>query len=207
MWKESIMLDIKKIRENPEFYQQEVPKKGVVADIPGLLALDESRRAQLGQVEELKAQRNAASRSIGELKKKGEDASEAMAATKKIGEEIASLDKLVKETEAEIKEILLNLPNVPHATCPEGSTPEENVSVREWGSPRELTFEALDHKDLGEKLGIFDFERGAKISGSGFPIYRGEGAKLERALIQYFLDTLSDKFGFEEVIPPYLVNR
>lgn len=200
------MLDIKKIRENPDFYQQELPKKGVEVDIPGLIKLDEVRRETLGKVESLKAERNKASKQIGEAKKRGDDASEAINATKTIGDDISTQDKLVKEIEQNIRDILLRLPNVPHSSTPEGVNEKDNPVIREWGTKRELSFEALDHKTLGENLGIFDFERGAKISGSGFPIYRGLGARLEKALIQFFIDTLDER-NFEEVLPPYLVTR
>jgi seryl-tRNA synthetase len=202
-----IMLDMRQIRENPDLYKTELPKKHCDTDIDALLALDDRRRALLTETEQLKAERNKASKMIGDAKKKGEDATEAMEATRKLGDDIAALDVQVKETEEQIRTVLLNTPNLPHPDCPEGSSAEHNTVARTWGEPRNLSFNAIDHKTLGEQLGIFDFTRGAKISGSGFPVYRGLGARLERALIQFFLDTLTTQFGFEEVIPPYLVTR
>jgi len=202
------MLDIRQIRENPEFFQKEITARGADYKVDDIIALDTRRRELLGDVESKKAERNTSSRQIGELKKKGEDATEAMAATKALGEEISALDAQVRETDAELRDTLLRIPNIAMSDVPDGADENDNVCVREWGEiPAERDFQAVDHKTLGEKLGIFDFERGAKISGSGFPVYRGLGAKLERALIQFFLDTLTQKFGFEEVIPPYLVNR
>jgi seryl-tRNA synthetase len=201
------MLDIKLIRENPDFFQTELAKKGSQAKIQILLELDQKRRELLSETEKLKALRNSASRTIGELKKAGQDAEEAVAEMKKVGDQISEIDAQVRSNDEEIRNFILFLPNMPHASVPEGHSPADNVVKREWGTKRNINFAALTHKDLGEKLGLFDFERGAKISGSGFPVYRGTGAKLERALIQFFLDTHTEKFGFEEVIPPYLVNR
>ncbi|NLO24187.1 MAG: serine--tRNA ligase [Fibrobacter sp.] len=200
------MLDIRKIRENPEFYQIETQKKGSAIQIEELLKIDEKRRDLLTQVEQLKRERNSSSKMIGEAKKRGEDAEEAVLSMRKLGDEIAEIDNQMKALDAEQTELLMMIPNVAHPSTPEGKTSEDNVTVSTWGSPKKHDFNALDHKSLGEKLGIFDFERGAKISGSGFPVYRGLGAKLERALIQWFLD-MHLEAGFEEVIPPYLVHR
>lgn len=199
------MLDIRKIRENPEFYKEETRKKGTTVDLSEVLELDEKRRSILAEVEKLKAQRNAESRRIGELKKKGENADEAVAAMRDLGDKIAKLDAEAKNVDFEQREKLMHVPNIA-PTAPEGESSADNVVRKTWGEIRKLDFEALDHKALGEKLGIFDFERGAKISGSGFPVYRGLGARLERSLIQFFLDE-HRKAGFEEIVPPYLVLR
>lgn len=199
------MLDIRKIRENPEFYKEETRKKGTTVDLSEVLELDEKRRSILAEVEKLKAQRNAESRRIGELKKKGENADEAVAAMRDLGDKIAKLDAEAKNVDFEQKEKLMHVPNIA-PTAPEGESSADNVVRKTWGEIRKLDFEAFDHKALGEKLGIFDFERGAKISGSGFPVYRGLGARLERSLIQFFLDE-HRKAGFEEIVPPYLVLR
>lgn len=200
------MLDIRKIRENPEFYRAETLKKGSVVDILDILALDEKRRALLSEVEQLKSKRNAESKKIGEAKKNGENADYAILAMRELGDRIAELDKAVKAVDEEQTEKLMHVPNIAHASTPEGKTSEDNVVEKVWGTPREIDFPALDHKTLGERLGLFDFERGAKISGSGFPVYTGLGARLERALIQWFLDS-HRKSGFTEIIPPYLVTR
>ena len=201
------MLDIKKIRENPEFYRAETEKKNSGISIDEVLELDVKRRVLLAETEKLKAQRNAASKKIGELKKTGQNADSAVEEMRSVGDKIADLDSKIRIIDEEQTDKLLRIPNVAHPSAPEGKSSEENVVVRSWGEPRQIDFAALDHKALGEKLGIFDFERGAKISGSGFPVYRGLGARLERALIQWFLDSHRERFGFEEIIPPYLVTR
>ncbi|HSQ42638.1 MAG TPA: serine--tRNA ligase [Fibrobacteraceae bacterium] len=200
------MLDIKKIRENPEFYQAETAKKNSQVSISSVLDLDVQRRKILTEAESLKSQRNSVSKKIGELKKKGEDSSAIMEEMRKVGERITELDNQIRDIEEEQKRLLMHIPNVPHPSCPEGTSAEDNVVVRTWGSPLVHSFTPVEHKTLGERLGLFDFERGAKISGSGFPVYRGLGARLERALIQFFLDQHRQN-GFEEVVPPYLVNR
>lgn len=201
------MLDIRKIRENPDFFRAETKKKNSAVDIADIIALDEKRRTLIAEVERLKAVRNTASKQIGELKKAGQDASSAVEEMRVVGDQIAVLDQQVREVENEQTDLLMRVPNMPHESVPEGTSSEDNVVARTWGTPRNIDFAAVDHKTLGERLGIFDFERGAKISGSGFPVYRGLGARLERALIQWFLDTHRERFGFEEIVPPYLVTR
>lgn len=201
------MLDIKLIRENPEFYQAETAKKNSQVSISAVLELDVKRRKLLTETENLKSQRNSVSKQIGDLKKKGEDASAIMEEMRKVGERISELDQAVRAVEEEQANLLLHIPNVPHKSCPEGTSAEQNVVINSWGTPKVHDFTPVEHKTLGEKLGIFDFERGAKISGSGFPVYRGLGARLERALIQFFLDQHTQLNGFEEIIPPYLVSR
>ena len=200
------MLDIKKIRENPEFYRLETEKKNSGIGIDEVLELDIKRRELIAGTEKLKAERNAASKKIGELKKAGQNADSAVEEMRAVGDKIAELDAKIRLVDEEQTDKLLRIPNVAHSTTPEGRSSENNVVVRSWGEPRQMDFAALDHKALGEKLGLFDFERGAKISGSGFPVYRGLGARLERALLQWFLDSHRES-GFEEVIPPYLVTR
>ena len=201
------MLDIKLLRENPDFVAEGVKAKGVDADIPAILDLDKQRRESLSEVEQLKYKRNEVSREIGKAKKAGEDAEAQIAEMKTVGEEIAALDEKVRDIDTQIKNLVLELPNLPHESTPRGTSEEENVVVRSWGEKTEPSAGKTDHKTFGEDLGLFDFARGAKISGSGFPIYTGKGAKLERALISYFLDTLEEKFGYTEVIPPHLVSR
>lgn len=201
------MLDIKKIRENPEFYSLETKKKHSEISIESVLELDVEKRELIAETEKLKAIRNAASKKIGELKKTNQNADSAVEKMRVVGDKIAELDSKIRIIEENQKNKLLCIPNIAHSSTPEGKSSEDNIVVRTWGTPEEKNFAALDHKTLGEKLGIFDFERGAKISGSGFPVYRGLGARLERALIQWFSDCHRERFGFEEVIPPYLVNR
>ena len=201
------MIDIKRIREQPEFIQKEVKSKGVDMSIESILGLDAKRRGILQEVEGLKAQRNVASASIGQLKKAKEDASSAIAAVSELKTQIADLDHAIRDIDTELDDMLLRLPNISHESVPEGVSADDNVVVREWGQKKVHAFDAVEHKAFGESLSLFDFERGAKVAGSGFPAYIGQGAKLERALIQFFLDTLSDEFGFTEVIPPFVVNK
>tara|TARA_B110000483_G_scaffold25864_1_gene30816 strand:- start:3263 stop:4531 length:1269 start_codon:yes stop_codon:yes gene_type:complete len=201
------MIDIKRIREQPEFIQKEVKSKGVDMSIESILGLDAKRRGILQEVEGLKAQRNVASASIGQLKKAKEDASSAIAAVSELKTQIADLDHAIRDIDIELDDMLLRLPNISHESVPEGVSADDNVVVREWGQKKVHAFDAVEHKAFGESLSLFDFERGAKVAGSGFPAYIGQGAKLERALIQFFLDTLSDEFGFTEVIPPFVVNK
>jgi seryl-tRNA synthetase len=198
------MLDIRKIRENPDFYRAETEKKNTAVSIDEVLALDTERRPLLSEAENLRAKRNAASKQIGELKKSGQNADSAVEEMRQVGEQISAIEAKVKELDEQQTTRLLHIPNIAHSSSPEGKSSEDNVVVRTWGCPPERCFVPVDHKTLGEKLGIFDFERGAKISGSGFPVFRGAGARLERALIQWFLDKHREN-GFEEILPPYLV--
>ncbi|MBN1968010.1 MAG: serine--tRNA ligase [Candidatus Delongbacteria bacterium] len=195
------MLDIKYIRENPEIVKKGMEAKKTSIDIDGLLNLDQKRRDILGVVEELKAQRNKASKMIGILKSKGENADEAIKETGDIGDKITELDNEVKDIDNQIRDILLRMPNMPHETTPFGRNADDNVTTKTSGEIREFTFQPVDHLNLAEKLGIMDFKRASKISGSGFPLYMGKGAKLERALINFMLDYHIDN-GFTEVIPP-----
>ena len=204
------MLDIKKIRENPEYYIAETEKKYTTVSLRDVLAVDNERRPLLTEVERLKSERNAQSKRIGELKKKGENADEAQAATRELGNKIDELDKKLKELDYKQTEMLMHVPNIAPRS-PEGKDSSDNVVEKDGPIPFDYytkndDFARVDHKTLGERLGIFDFERGAKISGSGFPVYRGWGSRLERALIQFFLDEHM-KNGFEEFTPPYLVTR
>ena len=204
------MLDIRKIRENPDYYIAETEKKYTTVSLKDVLAVDTERRPLLTEVEKLKSERNAESKRIGELKKKGENADEAVKAMRDLGDKIDGLDKKLKELDYKQTEMLMHVPNIaPQA--PEGKDSSDNVVEKDGPIPfdfyaKNRDFQAVDHKTLGERLGIFDFERGAKISGNGFPVYRGLGSRLERALIQWFLDEHMAN-GFEELTPPYLVSR
>ena len=204
------MLDIRKIRENPDYYIAETEKKYTTVSLKDVLAVDTERRPLLTEVEKLKSERNAESKRIGELKKKGENADEAVKAMRDLGDKIDGLDKKLKELDYKQTEMLMHVPNLaPQA--PEGKDSSDNVVEKDGPIPfdfyaKNRDFQAVDHKTLGERLGIFDFERGAKISGNGFPVYRGLGSRLERALIQWFLDEHMAN-GFEEFTPPYLVSR
>ena len=204
------MIDIKLIRENPELVKEGIKNKNDKSDIDKILELDKLRREKLQQVEELKAKRNSASQQIGKLKKAGESTDEIMSEMKQLSNEIKKLDDEVREVNEKFKTLISWVPNLPHKSTPIGKSAEDNVEVRKW-QPEDFDFndefKKLDHIELGKKLGILDFERGAKISGSGFPVYVGKGATLERALINFMLDYHLEKHGYREVFPPFLVNQ
>ncbi len=204
------MLDIKYIRENPEIVKVGIKNKNEKDTVDEILALDKDRRDLLQKAEELKAQRNKVSQEIGKVKKSGGNADDVMAEMKNVSDEIKELDNQIREVEEKLNEMMLWVPNLPHSSTPIGKSAANNVEVKQW-LPEDFSFEndepVLDHLELGKKLGILDFERGAKISGSGFPVYLGKGATLERALINYMLDLHLADHGYKEVIPPLFVNR
>jgi len=204
------MLDIKLIRENPELVRQGLLNKNAQDVVNEVLALDEERRSLITQTEELKAKRNQASAAIPKMKKSGLDTTAVFAEMKLVGEQITRLDGQLREAEDKIETILRHTPNLAHASVPVGKSAEENVETKQWlpeGFSFQNDFKVLDHIELGKKLKILDFERGTKISGSGFPLYTGNGATLERALINYMLDFHLQHHGYTEVLPPILVNR
>ncbi|MBL1213566.1 MAG: serine--tRNA ligase [Ignavibacteriae bacterium] len=204
------MLDIKYIRENPDIVKEGIRNKNEKESVDEILKLDKERREILQLAEELKAKRNKVSQEIGKQKKAGENADDVMAEMKSVSNEIKDLDTKVREVEIKLNEMLLWVPNLPHESTPIGKSAEDNVEVKQW-LPEGFSFEneepVLDHLELGKKFGILDFERGAKITGSGFPVYLGKGATLERALINYMLDIHLADHGYKEVIPPLFVNR
>jgi seryl-tRNA synthetase len=202
------MLDIKTLRNNSDV-KNALAQRGdatVNAAIAQVLDLDARRRSTLLEVEALKKQRNEASTQVAKLKKSGEDASTLIAQTRQIGEQISALDGDVREIEATLEKQLLHLPNIPHASTPDGQSAEQNVEVARFGTPRAFDFEARPHWEIGENLKILDIERGAKISGSRFYVLRGIGAKLERALVAFMLDVHTSRNGYEEIFPPFLVR-
>lgn len=201
------MLDIRQIRENPEAVRSALERRGVDVseEVRELLALDEERRAAITEVNELKARRNDVSRRIGELKREGEDASEMIEAMRVVGEEIDRLDESVAAAEARMDELLMSLPNLPLDDVPAGGQ-EDNIEVKTWGSAAAFDFEPRPHWELGEELDILDLQRGSRISGSGFPVLRGAGARLQRGLINWFLDVHTGRNGYEELRVPYLVT-
>ncbi|MEW6508734.1 MAG: serine--tRNA ligase [Bacteroidota bacterium] len=204
------MLDIKLIRENPEIVKQGLLNKNSANVVDDILKLDEERRALILKSDELKAKRNQVSSQIPQLKKAGQDTTEIFAEMKRVGDEIALLDGGLRKIEDELEEILRNTPNLAHSSVPIGKSAEDNVEVRQWlpeGFSFKNDFKVLDHTELGKKLHILDFERGTKISGSGFPLYTGKGATLERALINFMLDFHLHNHGYSEIFPPILVNR
>ncbi len=204
------MLDVKFIRENPDVVRQGLLNKNAKDIVDEIIALDEQRRSFISKTEELKAKKNQVSAEIPKLKKAGQDTSAIFAEMKQVGDEISNLDSQLKEVEEKIDNILRHTPNLAHSSVPVGKSAEENVEVRRW-LPEGFKFEndskVLDHVELGKKLGLLDFERGTKISGSGFPLYTSRGATLERALINFMLDTHINNHGYTEMMPPVLVNR
>lgn len=203
------MLDIRRVRHEPEEVKRALARRGA-PELPGfvdeVLSLDEARRSAIGEVNELKARRNEASRKVGEMKRSGGDAEELIASTRGLGDRIAELDEAIRANEARVEEILMGVPNVPLDEVPEGGV-EANRVMSTWGAPREFGFPPRPHWELGEALGILDLPRGSKISGSGFPVLRGTGARLQRALIDWFLDVHTLEKGYQELRVPYLVTR
>ena len=200
------MLDMKFVRENPELVMEAVKKRNGNLDLTEFLELDKKRREITVQVETLKSERNTASQEIGKLKKAGQDATEQMAAVRALGDKIAEDDKELKEIEVRLKEILLTIPNIPADDVPVGADDSANPVVRTWGEPGKFEFEPKAHWDIGEGLNIIDFERGVKVSGARYIFYRGLGARLERAVISFFLDLHTEKHGYTEMFPPFIVN-
>ena len=200
------MLDMKFVRENPEKVIEAVHNRNGELNLDEFLALDKERRELTQQVEVLKNERNTASKAIGQLKKAGENAEEKMAEVRAIGDKIAADDTRLREIEARLKEIMLSIPNVPADDCPIGKSDEDNPEVRKWGEPRKFDFEPLSHWEIGEKLDILDFERGHKISGARFTVYKGLGSRLERAVINFYLDLHTSEHGYTEFFPPFIVN-
>ena len=204
------MLDPKRLREEPEEIRARLARRGGAgatdAAVDRVLGLDEERRSLIAEGDALKTRRNEASRSIGERKRRGESAAELLAEMGSVAERIGEIDDRLRSLEAEIEEILLHLPNLPDPSVPEGGE-EANRIVREWGEIREFDFEPRPHWELGAELGILDLPGGAKVAGSGFPAYRGQGAKLQRALISWMLDLHTQQHGYTEVEPPFLVTR
>ena len=204
------MLDVKFIRDNPEVVKQGLLNKNAKDIVDEVLALDEERRSFISKTEDLKAKKNQVSAQIPQMKKAGHDTTSVFAEMKRVGDEIALLDGQLRNVEEKLENILRHTPNLAHSSVPVGKTAEDNVEVRQW-LPKEFSykndFKVLDHIELGKKHAILDFERGTKISGSGFPLYMGKGATLERALINFMLDTHLKNHGYLEIFPPILVNK
>lgn len=201
------MLDIQKIRDNPELVQNAVKNKKCVIDIKELLSLDSKRREIIKEVEALKNQRNTFSPQIAILKKEKKDATELLVKMKEVSDSIKNMDQELNNVNQKIDEIMIRIPNIAHSSVPHGESEKDNVVVFEWGKTPEFDFKPKDHIEIGTALDIIDFPRGAKVSGAGFPVLKGQGALLERALINFFLDTHTRKNGYVEIFPPFMVNR
>lgn len=201
------MFDIKLLRDQPDFVRQALQKRGKLdALLDNFEALDANRRKLLYEMEQLKAQQNKASDEVAQKKRAGEDASEIIEAMKKIKADVAGMEEHVREADAQLKEVLLGLPNLPHESLPEGKDETANREERTWGEKPTFSFTPRDHVELGESLGILDFERAAKITGSRFCLSSGMAAQLERALISFMLDTHTREHGYTEFLPPFIVN-
>lgn len=200
------MLDAKRLRNEPDIVKAGVEaKKHDPATVDQWLSLDEKRRALVSQVEALKADRNAASKAIGAIKKEGGDAAAEMERVRTLGEDIKSLDDSIREVDEGLFDLSQWFPNLPHETTPVGGE-EDNQVLRHWGDPVEHAFEAKQHDDIAAGLGIADFERATRMSGSGFSVLMGAGARLSRALISYMIDLHTQKHGFREISIPFLVK-
>ena len=201
------MIDIKKLRDEFDETAAQLARRGVEAErCAKARDLDAKRRSLVGETETLKAKRNAASKEIGRIAKSGGDIAAAKEEMRKVGDRIAEIDRELADVERELRETLLMIPNIPAPEIPTGMDSSDNVVVRKVGEWKDPDFKILDHMTIGEKLGIFDFPRGVKLTGTGFPIILGQGAKLQRALIQYMLDLHCREQGYTEMLPPFVVN-
>ena len=202
------MLDLRFVRQHPDVVREALRRRRLPeADLEALLAADEAWRQQLQRLEELRARRNQASEEIGRLRRTGADASALIEEMRRVGDEIKALEETVRELERDIQDRLLRLPMIPDPDVPDGEDETGNVEVRRWGEPRAFSFPPRAHWDLGPALGLFDFERAAKITGARFTVFRDRGARLVRALIQFMLDLHTREHGYTEVLPPFLVHR
>jgi len=200
------MLDIKFIKDNQDLVRQSIKNRGLKIDIESAIKIDDARRKALSEFEELAALRNKANDQIGVLLKEKKDAKAKISSMKEISRRIGELEAQIKEQEMELNKLLLNIPNLPHATLPVGDV-SANKIVRSWGKEKKFNFKPLNHIELCQNLDIVDFNRATKITGSNFILFKGWGAKLERGLINFMLDLHTNKHGYTEIFPPFLVNR
>jgi seryl-tRNA synthetase len=201
------MLDLKFIRENKEKVKEAVKNKNEKTDVDLILGLDEKRRLLLSEADELKHQRNVVTEKIAQMKKAKQDAKGEIERMRKVSDQIDSLDKGLKEVEEKIASLLLTVPNIPHSSVPIGFDEDSNVVVKTWGELPKFDFEPRPHWELGQILEILDLPKAAKVTGTGFLVLTGKGAKLQRALINFMLDLHSSKHGYKEILPPFMANR
>lgn len=201
------MLDIKLLRNNFEYVEQALSTRNEDFDLSLFKELDGNRRALLTEVEQLKAEQNKVSKEIPKMKKERKDTSEVMARMKEISERVKELNGKVAEADKALNDYMLTLPNIPSPEVPPGKSDEDNVEIRRFGEPTKFDFEPKAHWDLGADLGILDPETAAKISGSRFTVYKGAGARLERAITNFYLDVHTNEHGYTEVFPPFMVSR
>jgi seryl-tRNA synthetase len=200
------MLDLGFVRDNLELVRQKMQERGLADILENFENIDRERRRFLVEAERRKARRNKVSDEIASLKKQKQDTSAPIVEMKHLGVEIQELDAQAKTYDDQLRELLVNIPNIPHPSVPVGQGPQDNQEVRRWGAPRRFAFEPQAHWDLGPALGLLDFDRAAKISGARFAVYTGVGAKLERALANFMLDIHTREHGYTEVLPPFIVN-
>jgi len=202
------MLDTKELRSNFETIKAGLAKRRGEFNLDSFLDLDQERRTVLREIEDMKAKQNAVSREVPKLKKEGADTTAIMAEMKTLSDEIKVLEPKVREVDEKIENLLMSIPNVPHPSVAVGDSDEDNIEIRKWGEPTKFeNFEPKPHWELGEALNILDPATAAKTTGARFTFYKGLGARLERALINFMLNTHIDKHGYEEVLPPYIVHR
>lgn len=200
------MLDLKFIREHRDAVQNGAKAKGIVIDLENILSLDDKRRTLIQEGDALKAKRNQISAQVGKIKREGGDAAAIIGEMESVKSRIQTIDQEMRVLEENLNTLLLSVPNVPHPSVPLGDTPAENKEIFRWGELPSVDFPYHPHWELAEKLGIVDFNRGAKVSGAGFPFYVGKGATLERALINFFIDQAAQR-GYKEIAPPIVVNE
>jgi seryl-tRNA synthetase len=200
------MLDLGFFREHLDLIAQMARNRGITLDLDSFRQLDDDRRRNITAAEKLKADRNKASEEIARRKKAGEDASNVLAQMKRVSEEIKKYDEHIAQLDERVRDFMLTVPNLPHRSVPVGRGPQDNVEVRRWGAPPKFDFPPRPHWEVGERAGILDLARAAKIAGARFALYRGAGAKLERALANFMLDIHTREHGYTEILPPFVVN-
>ncbi|MCB2228051.1 MAG: serine--tRNA ligase [Desulfarculaceae bacterium] len=200
------MLDLKFLRENLELVKKAVAERHAVVDLAGFEALDTQRRAILPELEGLRARRNEVSQEVGRIKREGGDPSGVFAEMKEVGGRIKELEGQLASVEEQVKSLLYTIPNPPHESVPVGEGEDDNPVVATWGEPPSFDFEPLNHWDIGEALGIIDFEAAARMTGARFAVLKGAGARLERALTSFMLDLHTTEHGYQEILPPFMVN-
>jgi len=201
------MLDIKFIRQHTDFVRQKLTERGQVLNLDDFIRLEEERRNILQEVETLRSERNSVSKQVGEKKKHKEDATALIERMGEVSSRIKDLDEGLAKTEEELHQIVMTIPNIPHESVVFGRSSEDNPVIRTWGEKKSFSFQPKPHWEIGEDLNILDFARGAKITGARFTLYRGAGALLERAVLNFMLDLHTREHGYTEVLPPFLVNR
>ena len=201
------MLDMKFVRDNLDIVRTMLKNRNNSMSLDGFAELEKKRRDILNESDNLKSQKNSTSKKIGELRKAGEDTTEISAAVRELGNKISALDNELREVEENLRGILLSIPNIPADDVPIGIDDTQNPEIRRWGEPRKFDFEPKAHWDIGTDLNIFDFDRASKVTGARFTFYRGLGARLERACINFMMDLHANKHGYTEMLAPYIVNK